>query len=133
MPWNHVYIYDLQKGKLFYMLFNYLILFLFGIYTYLFLKENGGKALINRNMSYLSVILFPCAAILFGAVEMRFFMPMYAFIYRMICAGNFKKAVSFVKNNLCATLLVMLVVFCILTGFWGEIMGNAKGLPQTLM
>ncbi len=72
MPWNHVYIYDLQNGKLFYMLFNYLILFLFGIYTYLFLKENDGKALINRNMSYLSVILFLCAAILFGAVEMRF-------------------------------------------------------------
>lgn len=133
MPWNHVYIYNLNEGKLFYALFNYIILSLFAIYVYQYIRHQGIKKLVNRNVIYVSIILIPCAAILFGAVEMRFFMPIYSFIYLIICMGNHTEMVTYMKENHLKVIIAMIFVFCILVGFWGGIMGSAQNLPQLLM
>lgn len=133
MPWNQGYIYDLNKWKVVFMVLNYTILYFFAICAYRFFKENSYRILINRNMAYVSATLFPCIAILFGAVEMRFFMPVYSFIYLFICAGDFKENFFFIKKYLLKNVIFFIIVFCLLVGYWGAIMASAQGLPQLLM
>jgi len=133
MPWNHVYIYDLHRFRIFYLVLNYIILCLFGLYAYQYINENRQKAIMNRKMVYLSVVLVPCFAILFGAVEMRFFMPIYTFIYTIICMGDLKKTLKLIARNWFKTILIAVLFFCALIGFWGAIMGSARELPQLLM
>lgn len=132
MPWNRILIYNFTKGRIFFMLLNYIIIYMSGLLLFLRFRNSKLKQLNDIRMYLLLVVLFPCFAIIFGAVETRFFMPMYVLLYALISFSDYKQLFLYVQRNCFKVIFSMILILFLLLGYWGNIMSNANALPQLL-
>lgn len=95
-----LYITDLYKSRLGYMFGNYLIWFMF--FTFWSVQERAkGKAalkLLARRWQYICLMIISSLVMIAGAVEIRFFLPIYCLMY-MYVLMNFSKETIFKCYN----------------------------------
>lgn len=133
VPWNRVYLTDLKNGKTLLALLNYSIVFYFGLKMSLYCKNlKGNEVLKSIRVLCMIAIILPCIAILPGAIELRFFMPMYLCAYLFIFLKNNQICIRYLKTNWKSILICYILVYCLLSGYWGGIMSSAQSLPQLL-
>lgn len=133
LPFNHLYINDILHYKTFYTILNYTILFLFGLGAYCY-KFKAEKLKVDwQKVFYISLTIIPCIASLPGAIETRFFMPMYILIYCFsVYMLPLHEIIKFTKNNKLKVILSYIIILALLTAVWGSTFNSSQAIPQIL-
>jgi len=112
------YIKDIEKDKSFLIIlgFSVMVLAYFGVKKYI-----G-----NINKWYwIAMIILPCIFILPGAVEIRFFIPLYL-IFCIFAPLGAKEFVTEFKKKKIQYIIGLLVLFCLYIAYGGMMLGSTK-------
>lgn len=132
LPYNHVYIKDISHNKVFYTIINYTIIYIAALVLYVNCKKKN-TIKFDINMIYLITTIIPCIAILPGAIEMRFFMPLYCLFYLIIAFFTpLSEIINYVKLNKVRLVISYIVILFTLLAIWGSTFNSAQILPQLL-
>lgn len=121
--WPNQYVLDLDSGKVILLLIAFNCLFFVGISCIL------GR-INNKNLKNFLPVLLPVVAITPGAVESRFFMPLYVIILGKICFdidwialfGDIKEYRYKILGSYC-------IAFCILVSVWSSMLASESAYP----
>lgn len=132
IPYNHVYIRWLSAFKPWLILVNYTLVFITGMAIALqkSWKLNG----VNGQKSvYMLATLLPCLMILPGAIEMRFFAPMYILMYGYLAyAADYALLIRYIKKHKVKILAIYTGILCICLSVWGSALASAECGAQLL-
>ena len=82
---------------------------------------------------YMLATLLPCAMILPGAIEMRFFAPLYILMYGYLAyALDYVLLIDYVKKHFAKVLAVYVGILCVCLSVWGSAMASAEYGAQLL-
>lgn len=134
MPYNHVYIKWLHTFKPWLILLNYTLVFTAGMA--IILQKSWKQNLTGRQGQksvYMLATLLPCAMILPGAIEMRFFAPLYILMYGYLAyALDYVLLLDYVKKHFVKVLAVYVGILCVCLSVWGSAMASAEYGAQLL-
>jgi hypothetical protein len=123
---GEIYIKDILKFKTNKILINYLILFIASLWIALKLKKGN----IQRMMYYILFIsssLLPCLTILLGAVEERFFVPVYTYIYiEITCFIKYGEVLAFIKRYKLFIGFLFVFLFIVIYSVWTVTYANIE-------
>lgn len=135
LPYNHVYIQSLHNHKYFYTLVNYTILFIVGLRGFLAYRSKSKKLLgcLDESNLYLLSTLISCIMILPGAIEMRFFAPMYCLIYGSLAFScPYKLIMTNIKKYKLQIFFGYIIILAFFCAIWGATLSSAQFIPQLL-
>lgn len=125
------FIKDLYAFKFHRTLINYTLMFLVSahVITRLFGQKARAvrRAVARRREGFLAalVILLPCVFILPGAVELRFFLPMYVLLYGYAAfAVDYRALLASLKKHPVLTAFCYLGLLCLLCAVWASTYAN---------
>lgn len=118
-----LYIEDLHRNKVVLSIINSVI-FYFGGYTLLYAlayKFNSFIIVFKKNFLYCLAIVIPALASIPGAIELRFFYPVYMLVYMLVLVGIRNKGIieSF-KKKWYIHLACFIVILMPIWALWGE-------------
>ena len=128
--YGEIYIYDMDTPRTFKMFLNISILYILalGLYT------QASKMKIDKcRLAALTLICFPSICTIPGAVEMRFFAPMFVVIYGFVGFGiNYNILFNYMMENKIKVTLLFIALTMILLTIWSMSFTVPNGGPINL-
>ncbi len=127
--WGGAYITDFSRLTIIPSIANYIILFCSSLYLLPNLNKNKEekietKAIRRTNISYyvaIALVLLPCLVILPGAVELRFFIPLYILMYGFVAyVMDIKKLFSKIQSHPILIILCFVIIYALLYTVWSN-------------
>ncbi len=126
-----VYIQDLNKNRSLYIVLNYSIIYVFFYSLWQNLnkirKERKGKEMLDI-VPLLAVILLPSLLATAGALEIRFYMPVWFLIYAYVLyVTEYRQMLSNIRKNILISAIIYFGGFAIVVSIWSACMGTLVG------
>lgn len=121
--WPNQYVLDLDSSKIIVMLIAFHCLFLISV-SYILGRVK------NKNLKNFFPVLLPVAAIMPGAVESRFFMPLYVVILGKICFDiDWAALFGDIKKYWYKVAIGYGITFCIIVSVWSSMLASENAYP----
>lgn len=128
---GEIYIENSHQFKLHLTLINYLMM----VGTFIGLlssKVRGAHSVAKKTATVGAIwgllpLILPCVMLLPGAVELRFFLPIYLLMYAyLLFAADWKSIIAWIRERRTATIIVASLVFIVLLSIWSAAFANSE-------